>query len=55
MSVIAFSGHAVPEMMKQVAGAGDVACARKPIPPHELLVLIASSRARAPLNRGRLS
>ncbi|MBS2029993.1 MAG: response regulator [Deltaproteobacteria bacterium] len=55
VSVIAFSGHAVPEMMRQVAGAGDVACARKPIPPHELMVLIANSRARNRQARARAS
>jgi CheY-like chemotaxis protein len=47
VSVIAVSGHEVPEMMRQVASLGDVSCMRKPISIRELAQTIARTRGRA--------
>ena len=47
LAVIAVSGHDVPEMMRQVAALGDVACMRKPISIRELAQTIARTRGRA--------
>ncbi len=47
VAVIAVSGHDVPEMMRQVAALGDVACMRKPISIRELAQTIARTRGRA--------
>lgn len=47
VAFIAVSGHDVPEMMRQVAALGDVACMRKPISIRELAQTIARTRGRA--------
>ncbi|HYI03154.1 response regulator [Hyalangium sp.] len=47
VAIIAVSGHDVPEMMRQVAALGDVACMRKPISIRELAQVIARTRGRA--------
>ncbi len=47
VAIIAVSGHDVPEMMRQVAALGDVACMRKPISIRELAQTIARTRGRA--------
>jgi CheY-like chemotaxis protein len=47
VAIIAVSGHDVPEMMRQVAALGDVACMRKPISIRELAQAIARTRGRA--------
>jgi CheY-like chemotaxis protein len=47
VAFIAVSGHEVPEMMRQVAALGDVACMRKPISIRELAQTIARTRGRA--------
>lgn len=46
MGVIAVSGHDVPQMMREVAALGDVACMRKPISVRELAQAIARTRSR---------
>lgn len=46
VAIIAVSGHDVPEMMRQVAALGDVACMRKPISIRELTQTIARTRGR---------
>ncbi len=46
VAIIAVSGHDVPEMMRQVAALGDVACMRKPISIRELAQTIARTRGR---------
>jgi CheY-like chemotaxis protein len=46
VSVIAVSGHEVPDMMRQVAALGDVSCMRKPISIRELAQTIARARGR---------
>ncbi|MDY7226066.1 response regulator [Hyalangium rubrum] len=46
VAIIAVSGHDVPEMMRQVAALGDVACMRKPISIRELAQTIARTRAK---------
>lgn len=47
VAVIAVSGQDVPDMMRQVASLGDVACMRKPISIRELAQTIARARGRA--------
>jgi CheY-like chemotaxis protein len=47
VAVIAVSGHDVPDMMRQVASLGEVACMRKPISIRELAQTIARARGRA--------
>jgi CheY-like chemotaxis protein len=47
VAFIAVSGHEVPDMMRQVAALGDVACMRKPISIRELAQTIARTRGRA--------
>lgn len=47
VAFIAVSGHDVPDMMRQVASLGDVACMRKPISIRELAQTIARTRGRA--------
>jgi CheY-like chemotaxis protein len=47
VAIIAVSGHDVPEMMRQVAALGDVACMRKPFSLRELAQTIARTRGRS--------
>lgn len=46
VAIIAVSGHDVPEMMRQVAALGNVACMRKPISIRELAQTIARTRGK---------
>jgi CheY-like chemotaxis protein len=46
VAVVAVSGHDVPDMMRQVASLGEVACMRKPISIRELAQTIARARGR---------
>jgi DNA-binding NtrC family response regulator len=45
VALIAMSGFSVPELMQKVAAAGAVTCLSKPVPPRELLKVIARTRA----------